>query len=325
MLTWPGATALDTTGPLEVFSTADQLVRRRSGENRGIYQVSIAAPESGAVQMESGISVVADHAFSRIRGSVDTLLIAGGTDVVRSDFLAQFQSMTQRIARCPARRVCSICTGTVFLAEAGLLNGRRAATHWAYADLLAKRYPQVTVDRDAIYVKDGPIYTSAGVTSGIDLALALVEEDHGHALAMDVARMLVVFLKRPGGQSQFSHELQTQTSVGGGPLDDLLQYIADHPDSDLSCERLAEWASMSLRSFFRVFERETGQTPATYVRHQRLAVAQRLLESTDGSVEDIACRCGFGHGDRLRRTFERQLGISPTAYRERFGERRTTS
>ena len=202
------------------------------------------------------------------------------------------------------------------LAVAGLLEGRRAATHWAYCDLLQATFPHIRVDRDSIFVEDGGIWTSAGVTSGMDMALAMVEEDHGRELALLVARMLVVFLKRPGGQSQFSMPLQSQSVEG--PLAPLLHWIIEHPDADLRTETLSERAHMSLRNFYRAFESATGSSPADWVEETRMQIAKRLLEQTAQHVDQVARKAGFLSYERMRRTFARRIGVTPAAYRARF-------
>jgi transcriptional regulator GlxA family with amidase domain len=221
------------------------------------------------------------------------------------------------------RRLASICTGAFFLAEAGLLNGHRATTHWDFCAQLARRYPGVQVEPDTIFIREGSLYTSAGVTAGMDLALALVEEDHGREVALAVARALVMFLHRPGGQAQFSAQLSAQFAERE-PLRDLQSYIIDHPRNDLSVEALARRVSMSPRNFARVFTREVGTTPARFVTSVRVETARRLLEETSADHEAICVRSGLGTPESMRRAFVRVMGIPPTQYRERFA-RRTTS
>ena len=219
-----------------------------------------------------------------------------------------------------ARRTVSVCTGAFLLAEAGLLDGRRATTHWALCDLLEQRFPAVTVDRDAIFVRQERIWTSAGVTAGIDLALALVEEDFGRAVAMDLARDLVVFMKRPGGQSQYSQLLQAQ-SRDSADFDDLHAWIVDNLyDAGLSVERLAERARMSARNFARVYKEKTGRTPAKALERFRVEAARRMLEQSTRNLEQIAQQCGFGDEERMRVTFQRHLDMTPSEYRRRMAE-----
>jgi transcriptional regulator GlxA family with amidase domain len=215
------------------------------------------------------------------------------------------------------RRLASVCSGTFLLAEAGLLDGRRVTTHWRGCDELARRYPALTVERDPIFVRDGTVYTSAGVTAGMDLALALVEEDHGRQVALRVARQLVMFLKRPGGQSQFSAQLALQTA-DREPLRELQAWIADHLDGDLSVPVLAAEVAMSERNFARIFTRQVGVTPARFVERARVEGARRRLEESTDGVEMVAVRCGFGSAEVMRRAFLRLLGVPPSAYRGRF-------
>jgi transcriptional regulator GlxA family with amidase domain len=265
--------------------------------------------------MASGLRLVADRAFERVRGGIDTLVVAGGdVRAAASDLRLRrwLRAMTPRV-----RRLASVCSGAFILAEAGLLDGRRATTHWLGVPLLQQRYPRVTVEPDAIFVRDGSVYTSAGVTAGIDLALAMVEEDLGRPIALAVARRLVVFLKRPGGQSQFSSHLAAQ-EVGPDALRDLSSWIVEHLDDELTIERLAARAAMSPRHFARVFRRETGCTPAKYVERARVDAARRLLEDGSDGLEGVAARCGFGSGEQMRRTFLRHVGVVPIEYRRRF-------
>jgi transcriptional regulator GlxA family with amidase domain len=217
-----------------------------------------------------------------------------------------------------ARRIASVCTGAFVLAAAGLLDDRRATTHWAFCGELAERFPNVRVERDPIYVRDGEVWTSAGVTAGIDLALALVEEDLGRDIALLVARWLVVFVRRAGGQSQFSAQLAAQTAERV-PLRDLQAWIGDHPEADLAVPALARRVAMSVRHFSRVFRAETGASPADYVERIRVETARRLLETSARSVEEIAAAAGFANPEALRRAFGRRVGLSPREYRARFG------
>jgi transcriptional regulator GlxA family with amidase domain len=216
-----------------------------------------------------------------------------------------------------SRRVTSVCTGALLLAEAGLLDGKRATTHWAFARELASLYPKVRVEADSIYLKEGRVYTSAGVTSGMDLALSLVEEDLGRGIALAAARWLVLFLKRPGGQAQFSAELSAQAAARE-PIRDLQWWILDHLDEDLSVEALASRAGMSPRNFARVFSREVGATPARYVERVRIEAARRRLEESSASIDEVADACGFGTGETMRRAFLRNVRVAPSHYRNRF-------
>jgi transcriptional regulator GlxA family with amidase domain len=247
---------------------------------------------------------------------VDTLIAVGGegTAAAMRDeaLIGWIAGMAPR-----ARRVCSVCSGTFLLGMAGLLDGRRCTTHWRNCAELQRRFPGARVEADPIFVRDGHVWSSAGVTAGIDLALALVEEDHGRALALDVARQLVVFLKRPGGQSQYSAMLEAQAKEDDG-FAELHAWIARHLHEDLRVETLAERAGMSPRNFARVYARRMGATPAKAVERLRVEAARRALEETTAPIEAIARRCGFGDEERMRRSFQRHLGVPPKQYRQRF-------
>ncbi len=319
-LIYEGAQSLDLTGPLEVFAMASTSSpggspARASMTPRPPYAVEVLAARPGPVRMSSGVQIVAERAYSALRGGIDTLVICGG-DVRAAAADLGLRRWLRSIAP-RLRRLASVCSGAFVLAEAGLLDGRRATTHWSAVQLLQRRYPHIAVEPDAIFVRDGSVYTSAGVTAGIDLALALVEEDLGHAVALAVARRLVVFLKRPGGQSQFSGHLAAQ-AVAPGPLGALPEWINDHLDGDLSVEALAGRVAMSPRHFARVFLRETGQTPAKFVERARLDAARRDLEVGDLRLEQVAARCGFASSEHMRRTFLRHLRVGPADYRRRF-------
>ena len=312
MLAFPRAQVLDVTGPLEVFAMASQAAPR---PEQG-YRIELVAARRGPLEMSSGLRLVADAGLGDLRGPVDTLLVAGGEGVrhaIRDRRLLSFLARTG--AR--ARRVASVCTGSFLLAEAGLLAGRRATTHWGSCERLARRYPDVEVEADRIYVRDGSVYTSAGVTAGIDLSLALVEEDLGREVALGVARRLVVFLKRPGGQSQFSAQLSAQLAERPA-LRDLQLFIQEHPGDGHTVESLARRAGMSPRHFARVFTRELRVTPARYVERVRVEAARRRLEEGEGGVEQVAEGCGFGSSETMRRAFLRSLRVSPSEYRQRF-------
>jgi transcriptional regulator GlxA family with amidase domain len=315
LVAFAGAQCLDVTGPLEVFALAADEQARLNPAQPAPYTREVLAAQAGPVRMSSGLQIIADRAYPTVRRGVDTLIVAGG-DVRAAAADANLRRWLQNAAP-RVRRLASVCSGAFILAEAGLLDGRRVTTHWSVTGLLARHYPRVTVEPDAIFVRDGNVYTSAGVTAGIDLALALVEEDLGHNVALAVARRLVVFLKRPGGQSQFSTHLAAQTAPSGR-LQDLPEWILDHLDADLSVERLAARLAVSPRTFARVFRRETGGTPAKFVERARIDAARRYLEDSSMSLDEVAERCGFGSAEHLRRTFVRHVRVMPHDYRKRF-------
>jgi transcriptional regulator GlxA family with amidase domain len=317
ILVYDGVQSLDLTGPLEVFAGANFYLRERDPAAPPTYRIEVIASTTNVLRSGSGLRLHADRIYRDVRG-IDTLVVAGGgADAVTA--AAADRSLLRWLAATGrrVRRLTSVCSGAFLLAEAGLLDGRRATTHWQGTELLAQRYPRITVEPDAIFVRDGHVYTSAGVTAGIDLALALVEEDLGHDVALAIARRLVVFLKRPGGQSQFSSLLAAQATPPG-PLRDLPQWIVANLAADLAVEPLAARAAMSARNFARVFRRETGMTPAKFVEHARVDAARRLLEDAALSLDEVASRCGFSSAEQLRRTFHRHLRVVPIDYRKRF-------
>jgi transcriptional regulator GlxA family with amidase domain len=329
VVAFPGVQVLDVTGPLEVFArTARHLAEtgaapasprrgwRRAHAGAPAYAVEVLARERGPLAASSGILLVPNRTLAEVRGGLDTLLVAGGQGTAEAAGDATLLAWLRRLAP-RVRRLGSVCTGAFVLAEAGLLAGRRATTHWAWCAALAARYPDVTVDPDPIFVRDGSLYTSAGVTAGMDLALALVEEDHGREVALAVARQLVLFLRRPGGQSQFSAQLAVQ-AADREPLRELQAWIADHPGGDLSVPALARRVAMSPRNFARVFARQVGVTPARFVETVRVEAARRRLEDSTDGVDAIAAACGFGGAESMRRAFLRALRVAPRAYRSRF-------
>jgi transcriptional regulator GlxA family with amidase domain len=308
IVAFSGVQPLDVIGPAEVFKTAATLVP-------GAYSVEVVARERGPVASTS-VGLVADRAFRNCRGPLDTLIVPGGPG--SRDAAGDHVTVSWvRAAAARSRRVCSVCTGAFVLAKAGLLSGHRATTHWASCDNLAERHPDVTVERDPIFVRQGNVYTSAGVTAGMDLALALVEEDLGRRTSLEVARWLVLFVKRPGGQSQFSAQLAAQTA-DREPLRELQEWIAGNLDADLSVAALSQRAHMSERNFARAFRRELGLTPASYVEIARVESARMALESGGTPVEIVARQAGFGTVETLRRAFHRRLGVGPAEYRARF-------
>lgn len=298
--------SLDVTGPVEVFAGAEK-------HTPGTYRVRTASLDGAPVRTSSGLTLVPDEALADAPGP-HTLLVPGGQGTRRPDprLIDWLREHGPR-----AERLVSVCTGAVLLAEAGLLDGRRATTHWAYCDKLARDHPAIEVDAEPIYVRDGHVSTSAGVTSGIDLALALVEDDLGRDAALTVARHLVVFLRRPGNQAQFSAQLAAQTAQRE-PLREVQRWITEHPADDLTIESLAERASLSPRHFARAFLAETGMTPGRYVDRVRLEHARRLLEDTGDGIEEISRTSGYGTPEAMRRAFVKALGAAPAEYRRRF-------
>ena len=343
ILCFPSVQMLDVTGPSEALSIAErirpgsydiELLSSRSGSSASARASgSAAARASGsaaamdvngvpgaceAIESSSGLKLLPDSSIAGHAGEIDTLLVAGGRGVreaLKDELLIEW--IRQTAARC--KRVASVCTGAFLLAEAGLLDGRKATTHWSACKALASSYPQVSVEIDPIFVRDGNVSTSAGVTAGIDLALSLVEEDLGGEVSLQVAKTLVLFMRRPGGQAQFSSALLSQR-VKPGSLGDLQTWMIDHLDADLTVTALSERVHMSPRHFARVFAAETGLTPGRYVESLRLERAQLLLESTARTIEEIAACCGFGTVETLRRAFSRRLAVTPSDYRARFRE-----
>jgi transcriptional regulator GlxA family with amidase domain len=312
-LVFPQLVLLDLIGPWEVFHVANLLA---GGKVLPYHLELVSGDDSPAVHSHGGISLLSQRTAKSCRGPIDTLVVPA-SDPEQKAILSQRSLFVLRRLAGRSRRVVSICGGAFPLAAAGLLDGKRATTHWLVTAALAARYPSVEVEPDAIFVKDGNVYTSAGVTTGIDLALALVEEDLGRPLALNCARHLVMFMRRPGGQSQFSVTLESQHSERD-PLNDLIAWATDNPAADLSVEAMAERVHMSVRNFARVFRRDVGQTPAAFVEKLRVDAARRMLEDTSDALEGIAAACGFGSADSLRRSFQRVVKVAPSDYRLRF-------
>jgi len=310
-----GMQLLDLSGPAAVFDAATRVLGA-SGGGPG-YELLMATPGGEDVRSSCGMRIGADVGLAAIDpAAVDTLLVAGGRGRTVADGDPRLVGELPRIAA-GTRRVCSVCGGAFLLAAAGLLEGRRVTTHWAGCEDLARRYPGLTVEPDRIYLRDGDVFTSAGVTAGIDLALALVEEDHGPEVARTVARWLVVFLQRPGGQSQFSERLEAPVPPGS-PLRPLVDRIVADPAGDHRVNVLAEEAGLSERQLSRVFARQAKTTPARFVERVRVEAARDLLEAGALPVEAVAERCGFGSAETMRRAFLRVLGVGPGEYRARF-------
>src|SRR5579863_6022896 len=310
----PPMRTLDVFGPAEVFGDANWL---RGGNPA--YKVNIiSAGADRVVSNYLGTPVHTDRTYREYRGRIGTLLVAGCMGPRELHYEPGFLDWL-RVQSARARRFGSICTGAFVLAKAGLLDGRRATTHWNWATELAQDYPQVAVDPDPIYVRDGSCYTSAGVTAGIDLCLALVEQDLGRPLALRIAQMMVVFLRRPGGQSQFSATLEAQIGENH-QLGDLLAWLPDHLLQDLSVSSLAPRLAMSARNFARLFKQEIGKTPGEHIEDLRLEAARRQLEMTSLSTDEVAAACGFASAEVLRRLFRRRLQVTPGQYRTSFGQ-----
>ncbi|MEV6820437.1 GlxA family transcriptional regulator [Nocardiopsis dassonvillei] len=314
---FPDVDLLDVTGPAEVFALANQ-----EAPGRADYRVRLAGPTRGEVRTSAGVRLLTDVSFDDVGGQVDTLLVPGAVDVADDGPVARIDAdvvaWVRETAPC-ARRVASVCVGAHVLAAAGLLDGRTATTHWSTAAQLAADHPAVTVDPDPIFVRadHGRLWTGAGISACLDLALALVAEDLGEDVALAVARQLVMYLKRQSGQSQFSVPLSRPASARRD-IDELRLWISDHLDEDLSAEVLAARMYLSERHFARVFTQETGTSPAAYVEGARVEAARRLLETTDDPLDRVAATAGFGSTETLHRAFRRQLATTPAAYRRRF-------
>lgn len=311
-LVLPGAQLLDLAGPADVFVVANQCLRALGQEQA--YRLAFAGPVVDP-DTTTGVSLRVGR-LDEIRGPVDTLIVPGGMDFGDAALDEHATAWIRRRWR-RIRRVVSICSGAFVLAEAGVLAGRRVTTHWRELERLSQAVPDAVVERDALYVKDGSVHTSAGITAGIDLALALVEEDLGSDLALEVARTLVMFLHRPGGQSQFSAALRRPAAEHPG-IRAVQAEVTENPGRDHRVPELARRAGMSTRHFVRVFARETGEPPAHYVARVRLERARQLLERDGLSVDEVSNACGFGSSETMRRRFQESIGVSPAAYRARF-------
>jgi transcriptional regulator GlxA family with amidase domain len=301
----PPVQVLDVTGPLEVLSNAPD------------YEVQLANPGlERTLQTNRGVVLGDATPIADVRGPIDTLVVAGGPGAENGSYDPNFIAWIAKSAK-QSRRVASICTGAFLLAEAGLLNGKQAVTRWSFCDRLAREYPKILVRPEPIYLRDGFIYTSAGITAGIDLSLALVEEDHGHETALKIARFLVMFLVRPGGQAQYSHMLSHQ-AITSQPLRELQVWMLQHLRDDLTVESLAERIGVSARHFTRVCLRETGMNPGQFVDRMRVEAAQQIIDSSSRGLKEIADFCGFKSADAMRRTFLRILRVTPAEYASRF-------
>lgn len=305
------AKLLDVTGPLQVFSDANEVL------GYSAYITTLASNHGGPVRTDTGILLNTRRMAGVGLGENDTLIICGGDGV---DLASRDHRLVAALLRATQKcgRLASTCTGAFLLGAAGLLEGRRAVTHWRRCEELAERFPDTEVDPDPIYIEDNGVWTSAGVTAGIDLALAMVEADHGREAALELARNLLVYVKRPGGQSQFSEALKEQTRSASGRFDALHFWMRENLTADLRIEALAERSGMSARNFARLYIRETGHTPARAVEQFRVDAARVMLEDVKQSIKTIAAECGFGNDERMRRSFARLMGVTPQAYRDRF-------
>jgi transcriptional regulator GlxA family with amidase domain len=313
VLAFPDVQLLDVAGPVQVFADANHWAARPHAPSP--YRIRVIAPEGAQIRATSGLAF-ATEPLPDPAEPLDTLIVAGGQGVMRAVEDASLVEWLKRRAGA-ARRTASVCTGAFLLAATGLLDRRRAVTHWEYCDELSRRHPAVTVEPDPIFVRDGAVWSSAGVTAGIDLSLALVEEDHGRAIALRVARHLVVFLKRPGGQAQFSAALSLQSA--DEHFAELHDWLAEHLAENLPLARLASQAGMSERTFLRRYREATGLTPARAIERLRVEAARQLLAGTRLPAKRIAARCGFGSEETMRRSFVRLQSVSPQDYRQRFG------
>jgi transcriptional regulator GlxA family with amidase domain len=315
IVAYPDVQSLDVCGPLEVFAGAQQLIEATGGSDAG-YEIRIASSDGAPISSSSHLLLVPHAALADVTDDIDTLIVAGGPGHRAA---AQDAALVEWLSRATgrARRTASVCTGAFVLARAGLLDGRRATTHWAFAGELARRHPDVTVEADPIFLRDGPIWTSAGVTAGMDLALALVEDDLGGDAALTIARHLVLFLRRPGNQSQFSATLAAQEPARE-PLREVQRLVLENPSAAHTVEAMAARAAMSPRHFARAFRAETGVTPARFVERVRLEAARARLEETGEPIAIVAAACGFGTAETMRRSFLRALHVGPAEYRRRF-------
>ena len=316
MLIFEQAQTLDITGPLEVFSEANHYIHSQHPTLPAPYQLDVLAEQAGLITVSSGIQLNANNSYHNYRNKIDTLLIAGGGGVEQALLNKSLLKFLQR-SIATTRRVASVCTGAYLLAETGVLNNKKATTHWRHTAKLQERYPSIQVEPDAIFIKQGSIYTSAGVTAGIDLALSLVEEDLGKKTALHIARELIVFLKRPGGQSQFSQFLKDQSS-DSHDFSELSEWLLNNIHQPITVNLMAERCSMSLRNFARQFQDKMNRTPAKHLEQMRLEKARFLLEQSDIPHKTVITQCGFVSHEHMRRCFQRNLHINPQDYCKHF-------
>jgi transcriptional regulator GlxA family with amidase domain len=314
-LALPGGDPLELVGPLEILGPANMVLESAGRPDLG-YDFEVVAPLKGVILEWKGLKLVAERACHELRGEIDTIIVQAMD--ISAAALAE-RPMLRWLARVAprVRRVASVCSATYVLAEAGLLDGRRATTHWAFCDDFARRYPQVSVDPEPIFIQDGNVVTSAGATAGLDMTLAFVEQDFGREVALRVAQYLVFFLKRPGNQAQFSVQMASQLAERDA-IRDVQAYVHEHIGEDLSVMALARRAAMSPRNFARVFSEQVGMTPGRFVEDARMEVARERLEQSRLTVEEIAGACGYKSAETMRQAFIRALGVSPSEYRRRF-------
>ncbi|MEM8795050.1 MAG: helix-turn-helix domain-containing protein [Pseudomonadota bacterium] len=309
---YPNIVLLDLSGPLQVFAGA-----KHAHNGALAYRTAIASVTGGPIQTDTVVAIESEPIESWVDREIHTLVVVGGNGANAAMKDARLIENVSVLAE-RAERVCSVCSGALILAEAGLLQGRRATTHWDDCAHLERDFPETTVEVDPIYIKDGPVWTSAGITAGIDMSLAIVAEDLGTPPAIELAQSLLAYMVRPGGQSQFSPVLMRQRKDRSGRFDDLHKWIADNLQRDIRTEELADRAGMSLRNFHRQYSATMGITPAKAVETIRVERARELLETTDHSMKVIANQCGFGEEERMRRAFIRLTHINPSDYRQRF-------
>ena len=309
ILALPGVQLLDVSGPLDVFAQANVEA------GKPFYALRVAACESGPIRSSSGARLLADWVAGEEREAIDTLLIAGAPNAMHLTLAPRVHDWVRATAA-RSRRFGSVCTGAYVLAASGLLKGLHITTHWSAVETLGKMYPDICIDEDAVYVRDGKLRTAAGVTAGLDLALSLVEEDLGRDIARRVAAQLVMYFKRPGGQLQFSRKGEVET-VGRSALQEVQRWVAAHPEMTHTVERLADHAGLSPRHFARLFQAEVGLTPAAWVETARVDAARALLEEGTDTPKQVAAKCGFSNADTLRRTFAKHMRVTPAEYRKR--------
>lgn len=312
LLVFPGVQSLDVSGPLDVFAEANRFLLPEDH-----YRIEVIGTRLGPIPCSNGMTLMPHRHYQDAGGHVDLLLVAGGPSLLDADLGPNVHRWLHDATR-RARRFGSICNGALILAGAGLLDGRRVTTHWNDVDVLAARAPKAHIEADRLFIQDGNLYTSAGVTAGIDLSLHLLAQDHGPEVALNVAKRLVVFTQRAGGQSQFSPYL-TPYAPPTSPVAQVQQYVLDHLHDDLSIGDLARIANMSTRNFSRVFARDAQVTPAEFVAAARVDAARVMLENGDAPLKTIAYTCGFGDAHNMRKVFQRRFGVSPQQYRQHFG------